>query len=311
MPICREWGLPSMTWLLDGIPPMDHSIEMIWLSGAEKKFYTVKQELTIEILDELMATADVITGKLIYNQMVIGTSPYGGLSIWIYGVKKSRLIRWEHAKETQIDMQDILPLNSSVTVEELCCSFVNNNQYDDWGHNNNRLPPRDLFDRYMQQFSYRYVVEFGHWDEENEGWKPYEEDEVKPELDYIEEALYDGTHDKLHDGGLMDYHQAGKPKKQALQWHIKKSEYTAYLWFDDMKIRAAFEAFYHDYPEAEMDFSFRIDPQKNKYQILFNCRDAEQPIPLNESAYQMIVFKSKFEYYRSNNYSQPRGAWIW
>jgi len=162
-----------------------------------------------------------------------------------------------------------------------------------------------------QQFEYRYEVRFGHWDEGEKVWKEYEEDEVKPELDYVEQALYDGTHDKLHDGGLMQYHQAGKPKKLALRWQIKKSEYMAYLWMEDMPIRAAFESFYNDYPEGKMDFVFYIDTEKKIYQIALSCEEAEEPRLLREDAYQMIVFKSKFEYHRSKNYNQPRGAWIW
>ena len=163
----------------------------------------------------------------------------------------------------------------------------------------------------MQQFTYRYEVQFGHWDDDKKEWKGYEEDETKPEFDYVEEALFDGTHDKLHDGGLMQYHQAGKPKKLALQWHIKKSDYSAYIWFDDMAIRAAFEQFYYKYPEAKMDFTFHIDPGKKVFQLSLNCDETEETMPLSEDSYQMIIFKSKFEYYRTANYNQPRGAWVW
>ena len=161
------------------------------------------------------------------------------------------------------------------------------------------------------QYNYCYKVFFGHWDDEKKEWKEYEGDEVRPEFEFIEESLFDGTHDKLHDRGLMQYHQAGKPKKLALQWHIKKSVYSAYLWFEDFKIRAAFEQFYIKYPESKMNFIFRIDTDKKVFQISFNCTEAGLPIQLNDSAYQMIIFKNKFEYYRTTNYNQPRGAWVW
>ena len=85
----------------------------------------------------------------------------------------------------------------------------------------------------MNQFTYRYLVAFENLNED-----------VKPELGFIEEMLYDGTHDKLHDGGLMKYHEAGKPKKLAIKWYIKKIEYSAYFWFDEIGIRTVFDKFY-------------------------------------------------------------------
>ena len=66
-------------------------------------------------------------------------------------------------------------------------------------------------------------------------------EDVISEFDYIEETLFDGTHDKLHDGGLLKYHQAGKPKKLAIKWNIGKSEYSAYFWFEDEGIREVFD----------------------------------------------------------------------
>lgn len=162
-----------------------------------------------------------------------------------------------------------------------------------------------------RQYTYRYIPCFGHWDDEAGEWTPAFEDEILPELDYIEETLFDGTHDKLHDGGLLQYHQAGKPKKMALRWRVRKSDYAAYLWFDDNAIRSAFEIFYAEYPEARMDFVFFIDINNNVFRLALNCEEAEAPMVLNNDAYQMIIFKSKFEYYRTPNYNQPRGAWVW
>lgn len=164
---------------------------------------------------------------------------------------------------------------------------------------------------FERQFYYRHMIRFEHWSENKKKWQKYSNEEIVPEFDYIEESLFDGTHDKLHDGGLLKYHQAGKPKRLAIKWHIKKSDYEAYLWFDDMKIRDAFEWFYAKYPDAKMDFIFHIDTENKVFQISFNSEEADEPMLLSEDTYQMIIFKSKFEYYRTPNYNQQRGAWIW
>lgn len=184
---------------------------------------------------------------------------------------------------------------------------------DDGYYEDNSLPPRHLFDRYMQQFCYRYLPMFQQWDEENEQWIQLESDDETPlpELDYIQDALFDGTHDKLHDDGLMNFHMAGKPKKLALQWHVGKKDYEAHVWIDNEEICAAFDRFYGNHRDTKVDFIIRIDPYKKKYQLALYRYGLKKPVKISENAYQMIVFKDQFEYYRSDNYDQPSGAWLW
>lgn len=165
---------------------------------------------------------------------------------------------------------------------------------------------------YMMQFTYRYIPLFERWDDEEEGnWQKYEEDETQPEFEFIEESLFDGTFDKLHDDGLLKYHEAGKPKKLAIKWHIKKTEYTAYFWFEDEKICTIFERFYGAHPDTKTDFIIRIDAEQKKYELALFRQGLKEPQIIPEDAYQLLVFKNKFEHYRSDNYNQERGAWIW
>ena len=310
-PFCGPWG----ELVVDNIPirdtlPMPTGLEMAYLSIVEEKFYYISIPINPQEMGKLFDGFSKKTSKTPYN-IIVGMTPYGGVSLWLGNMQKQLLLGWLSGSEVEIPMLDFLPLQPDLPIHDYCMDYINNDPQVKENLETNGLPPRDLFDRYMQQFTYKYNVQFGHWDEEKKEWKDYDNDEVKPEFDYIEEALYDGTHDKLHDGGLMKFHQAGKPKKMALQWHIKKSDYSAYLWFEDLDIRAAFEKFHTKYPDAKMDFIFHIDTEKKVFQLSFNCAEAEEPMPLSEAAYQMIIFKSKFEYYRTPNYNQPRGAWIW
>lgn len=166
---------------------------------------------------------------------------------------------------------------------------------------------------YKKQFTYRYQVLFAHWDEDKGDCRGYndEERDTTPELDYIEEALYDGTHDKLHDGGLMRYHGAGKPKKLAVRWHIGKRQWMAYFWFGDKEIHHVFDRFYSVYPDAKADLMIRIDTEKDKYEVAFCCSGLSEPLVIPEKTFQLLVFRNGFECYRSSNYNQPTGAWIW
>lgn len=164
----------------------------------------------------------------------------------------------------------------------------------------------------MQQFTYRYLLFWGKWNDDEEiRWQKYKDEEIQPEFDYIEESLIDGTFDKLHDNGLLKYHNAGKPKKIAIKWHINKSEYTAYFWFDEEKTCLIFERFYGAHPDTNTDFIIRIDAEKKKYELALFRQGLKEPQIIPEDAYQLLVFKNKFEDYRSDNYNQERGAWIW
>lgn len=71
------------------------------------------------------------------------------------------------------------------------------------------------------------------------------------------------------------------------------------------------EKFYGAHPETKADFIIKIDAENKKYELALYRQGLKEPVVIPESAYQLIVFKNKFEDYRSENYNQPRGAWIW
>ena len=157
----------------------------------------------------------------------------------------------------------------------------------------------DIFDGYMKQFIYRYLILLEKWQGRSKEvkWEKYKEDEDKvPEFDYVEEFLFDGTHDKLHDGGLLKYHQAGKPKKLAIKWHIGKYEYSAYFWFEEEPIREVFDKFYGAHPDTKTDFIIRIDAENRKYELALYRYGLKEPQIIPENVYQLLVFKNKFEH---------------
>ena len=313
-PFSGEWGISNSIWVNDAETyPIPFAIDMVWLSITEKNFYSIDQPLPKEKLESFFSQKDETNGQQLFNCILLGMAPYGKLAIWVSGEKKSVLVKWLEGEPIDVDMEDFLPENPNASLANYCDFYINNDSRVKENLETNGLPPHDLFDNYMKQFTYRYLPLFEHWDKDEEKWRKYEEDELdkQPQLDYIEEALYDGTHDKLHDDGLLNYHEAGKPKKLAVKWHIKKSEYTAYFWFDDEAIRSVFDKFYGIHPETKTDFIIHIDHTEKKYQLALYRYGLKEPLPLPEETYQLIVFKNKFEHFRSDNYDQPRGSWIW
>lgn len=319
-PFHKQWGYPQSMHLMESEKyPLPIKLDMVWLSIIEKQFYSIIHEIPQAKIKEFLTICDDSSEGPLFEFIIIGMAPCGGVAMWLFGKKKSLMIDWLHADTVEVEMKEFSPLDQDVALADYCETYIQNDEVVRENLEVNGLPARDLFDRYMQQFCYRYLPMFQRWNEEEERWEKAEVDEEGqlvdgkplPEYDFIEEALWDGTHDKLHDGGLLNYHMAGKPKKLAIQWHIKKSQYTAYLWFEDEAIRSAFERFYGAHRGTKVDFIIRIDAEKKKYELALYRYGLKEPVVIGEDAYQMIVFKNKFEHYRSENYDQPRGAWIW
>ncbi len=309
-PYHGEWGAILSTEILTREDyPMPHKLDMVWLSIVEEQFYSIESELSVS---KLQAIWDKFSPET-FSHIVVGMAPYGGVALWIVGESKSVLVKWMHADCYQVSLNDFKPNSQFSSLKDYCNYYINNDSLVKENLQKYGLPPRDLFDNYMKQFTYRYQIMFEQWNEDKEEWTKYDEEEINmmPEFDFIDEVLFDGTHDKLHDGGLMNYHEAGKPKKLAVQWHLKKSEWTAYFWFEDKAIRDIFDRFYGAHRDTKTDFLLRFDPYHNKYELALYRYGLREPQVIPESAYQLIVFKNKFESFRSDNYAQERGAWIW
>jgi len=321
-PFSGEWGAAVNSSIL-GLReefPMPTGINLLWLSLAECKCYYLAADLKPE-MEEIWKNAVDENGEYLFSHIVVGMAPYGQVALWMSGSMKAVLVDWMKGKEAPEVAGRFVPEDMDMTLQEYCNSYIGDNQAVQENLKNCGLPPQNLFDGYMQQFRYRYIVRFENWDEQgfkdSKGclvhWAKPEMEEGKPsfELSYLGEFLYDGTFDKLHDGRLLSYHIAGKPRKLRVDWHLEKSEYSAFFWIDDKVITDVFRDFYGPHRDTDTDFMIRIDPEKKKYELSLYRYGLRQPVLIPEDACQILVFKNKFENFRSENYSQKRGAWIW
>jgi len=126
-------------------------------------------------------------------------------------------------------------------------------------------------------------------------------------FDYLQDGCFNG----LSAEELVKFHKSSRPQRLFLQWQVGKAEYAGYFWMDEEEVTKIFDRFYGAHPETKADFIIRIDAEAKKYELALYRQGLKEPVVIPESAYQLIVFKNKFEDYRSENYNQPRGAWIW
>ncbi|WP_462337383.1 hypothetical protein [Phocaeicola barnesiae] len=298
----NEWGKPSNIQSCEIEQDLfTKEIDVVWLSICENRFYSAQKQVNIKYSNDNTQT------------LLIGMMPYGIICIWLYEEKKSRVIGCYNGEEVKVDMKDFISEESQIKLSEYCESRIQCNTVIKENLLRHGLHSRTYFENLMKQFIYRYQILLEKWKGESDKikWQKYHEDETVPEFEFIEEALFDGTHDKLHDDELLKYHEAGKPKKLAIKWHIKKTEYVAYFWFEDERIREVFDKFYGAHPDTKTDFIIRIDTENKKYELALYRYGLKEPQVIPEDVYQLLVFKNKFEDYRSDNYDQERGAWIW
>lgn len=127
----------------------------------------------------------------------------------------------------------------------------------------------------------------------------------------VREVLWDGTFDKTGDGRLLRYHRVGLPRKVDVRWREGKTEFSAYFWLDIDLAGDVIEKFYGAHRDTKADLIIGLDPDNGKYSLSLYRQGLREPVRFPEEAYQLIVFKNKFEDYRSKNYDRPRGAWLW
>lgn len=273
-----EFGEPSLILTSIGLKNLPTRLKIKYLSVLEKAIYIYDGELELKY--------DNITNQ--YNLIIVNCAPYGNITLWLYSNKKSILLSRLQCKVKSSDLNTL----------SFKPFFIKRGVVKD-----NNIYSHDI-KKQIRQYCYKYLIIFYSNDKNINK-------ELEPTFDYIEEYLSDGTFDKLHDHSLLKYHEAGKPKKIAIKWHIKKLEYTACFWFENDKICSIFERFYGIHTGTKTDFIIRIDAEKKKYELALYRQGLKEPQIIPEEAYQLLVFKNKFEDYRSNNYNQERGAWIW
>lgn len=295
-PFNQGWG-KFESFMITDTPPESYplAIEICYLSIAERKFYEAQMVFPDELFP-LMWESDM-------EFITFGMGPSGRMAMWLSGEKKCILLADITAPEVDMDLSDLPQFNPAMSVEEFCSQFdgVGRGNAEDAKH---RLDP------YMKQYRYKLIIDLPSSQGESEK-SGNSGDHLEVKVGWIDIALYDGSYDKTNNDRLFQYHDGGIPDKVRLTLEQGKTEWQINLWFEDSVLSKIFERFYGAHTETKTDFIIRIDAENKKYELALYRQGLKEPVVIPESAYQLIVFKNKFEDYRSENYNQPHGAWIW
>lgn len=304
-PFIGPWGCNGRNDLhfTEQIPLPDY-LDTVYLSAIEKKFYSLETALDVNLIKTYRDKYMSLDGEQKLS-FIVGFAPYGIVVLWLYYPKKQYIIGVYQGEEIEVDMEDFLPNNPNILLDKICDHYVKTEERVNSEVIKSMLN-ENFFQKLMHQFSYRYAIEFVSNDS-----KDYQDFINKYELKSITDSLIDGTFNKLNDGSLLHYHKGGVVQKNSIEWIHGKNQYSCCFFFNELQIQSIFERFYGAHPETKTDFIIRIDAENKKYELSLFRQGLKEPVRIPESAYQLIVFKNKFEDYRSDNYNQPRGAWIW
>lgn len=248
-------------------------IKFLYVDGCGKQYIaSISGEELYESIMNIELSHDI---PLIFR---IGLCLDGTIAIWYGNRLKLELIRTFRASELKdrISTPDIISYRLRQTTEKI---------------------NRELT-LYLKQCNYRYFIEI------------VAKNDILNETLTLEDCCFDGSFNRLNDGNLLKYHKACPPKKIHYRYMVGKIGYELYLTIS-RSITVVFERFYGAHPDTKTDFIIRIDAEKRKYELALFRQGLKEPQIISEDAYQLLVFKNKFEHYRSDNYNQERGAWIW
>lgn len=295
-----KWGaITSQNEPLEGNNQCPQYISACWLSLREETFYFYEAEIQQKNLKKILADFGETDGKLTF---VIGLGGMGIFSLWLQSGNKSCIVQSGAGIATYISMRKFMPVRLDLDKKSFCKLILAKTEFS--------FSDLDYFTmaNYTRQYTYRCIISLKKYKEGS--WIESEANSIF-ELDWIEKRSFDGTYDRTHEGGLLQYHQAAIPDIIAIQFHSGKRTYTAYIFIEALEMTELFHKFYGAHPETKSDFIIRIDAEHKKYELAMYRQGLKEPVAIPESAYQLIVFKNKFEDYRSANYNQPQGAWIW
>ena len=311
-PFSGRWGEILSTQTLDRDKfPMPKKLDMVWLSVVEKTFYSIECDLPTAQMEECWQRMTNDDGEPSLSHIVVGMAPYGQVALWLRGEKKSILLDWLRGERMESSSKQLMPNNSTETIDSHCRKYIKRRVHKHLKMHG--LPEPGLFDRIMAQYCYRLVPLFEHWQsDEDVKWRRHDDDEENPPvMDHVFVSRCDGTHHKIADDTLMRHHMAGRPERIEVAWHTGKSEWQAYIWLNEELTAPIFERLYGMHRDTRVDLLLHFDPEQQHYELALFRYGMKQPQLLPEDCFQLIVFKNQFENYRTDNYSQPSGAWIW
>lgn len=304
------WGGNPHTVIIEAKEyPLPDKLELTWLSILEQECYSLNASLYTKKAEKLWHehNESARDETSIFTHIICGIMPAGKVAVWFYSLNKIELLQVLSASKIQLPSSQL----SHTAIKEIYdMTLAENEQLRSIVESGIR--PYLHYENCIAQFNYRYIGLEEYFD--GEKWQLYDDEDLyfdDLDFDSIQDQRFDGTLDQLQDGALMNFHEAGCPKQLAIKWHEGRNELSAYYWFDEQLAPHAFNGLFMMNTDGRGDVLLRIDTRANRYEIAIKGDYQAEPQVFPKEAYQLLVFMNGNELYRSENFAQEDGAWIW
>lgn len=267
-------------------------LEIVYYSITETKFYSLCLNL-YEYVNNARKTETIE-----YDKIELGMLPDGLVALWLSSFNKKELIYIGHAQET--NSESLFVNKYGISSKQYSTNYsniikLNNSEFNE----RNKL----IYNKYLRKYRHRYIIrKVGDYIQHDEKHK-------SDKSVIINTLSYAGEFDKTNESYCL-YLYRGIPQKISLCFSEYKYKYQLYLFFNE-SIFDVFEKFYGTQPDTDTDFIIYLDAKVKNYEIALYRYGLKAPFILPSDTYELLVFKDKFENFRSSNYNQEEGAWIW
>ncbi len=233
-----------------------------------------------------------------FKDIVVGTAPFGLVTVWLQGRTRSVLLQEFHAEPGP-------PLEG---IEEIIYGkLIRQPLYD--------VISREALENDTRQYQLKYVPLEEWWDEEKKAWVPYSKKDLyydDMDIKSVEDRCTDGTFNYMDDDPKqLKYHASGQPYRITVRWHEGTYDYMAHFWFTRIQTTMFFDQYFFDKPEKKAALMVRLDIRHQHYQIALRAKGTKDDYVIPSFAYQLIVFRDEVEHYKSPNYQLEPGQWGW
>lgn len=265
------------------------TIQILWYSIRENRFFQYKKDLTIESPKS--------------SELLIGLYRDGEIAIWEYDDFQSRFLGYDIGIDKSEDIFSLIAFDSNILKlldpEESSFKSLQSHYHDFLSSNYDfsdvtELPLSKLSESYMYKIIFNILY-----------------DDLELDVDRLHITFWDGSFFNDFKQELFLYTKKALPKYIKLSCNVGKHEYEILIRLQINEMYSLVRKFNGTHPDTKAEIIVKFNVEYNDCKLALYRQGLKEPVVIPESAYQLIVFKNKFEDYRSENYNQPRGAWIW
>lgn len=259
-----------------------NSLEILWLSYAEGKFYKAHTKFSQELQNKILAllregyNTEYGNEKLkheTYSSFLITMLPGGKVWLYMEGAARYVLV-CDTIQAEPIEMTlgefDKEALRVASTVQEYSKGCLEKKQIENLKVNG---IPYGLWDKYRERFNYDIKFEFED--------KNSKIDSLSVVYDFIN-GEFNYASDGVKAGALS------RPKQLYLEWNVKGTIYTGEFFFDEQEVLDSFsKAFSINRRNEKGSLCIKVSKYNNKFDISLHLNDKKFPF----SKTKIHVFK--------------------